>query len=551
VGRIDTAANLTAVVAGFLLFLVLSVAYRAWGSARIERYLRGGAAFLASRGLFRVPVGRDEVRINLFRILVGVLFLVRSTWTAVFLFDSTGSIGSQVAGVVVLLLGIMFTVGLMTPIASILLLFTNVMLLDYALGTYSLGSDVFLMLLLTFAFVPAGTRLSLDAAIMAQGGRWASAIGRIYDFFGRPTLYRLIGAKFLCLLSYSMLCLYSVSLHISEPFWLSGEVVLQIVTSSYLSRHYAFFRELITTYPMAITLGVLSMRIMIAWYIAFLPCILIGGWLRRAVILWAFVFFCASLFVLQVSFLPYYEFTMLGLLFWNNWPFNRWAGARAAAVGDAGRPREISPAPSGMPLHPSRISRATFNAFVSIHLVLALAFAVFLPVSPLFPPPPLLKGVMHVYGMMEINVFNKEDLYMGEHWFTIETIDESGAAHLVPFTGPDGERLAWHTSDRVYFGVSLRWRRIYNFKDDFCYSQRDWSLMRNLLRWSQEWASEPVRAYRLAYYFQPSIDLSDLTNLKVAPIQTVCTVVLDRHGTVLSQERGNYVGLSKASSGAN
>jgi len=69
--------------------------------------------------------------------------------------------------------------------------------------------------------------------------------------------------------------------------------------------------------------------------------------------------------------------------------------------------------------------------------------------------------------------------------------------------------------------------------------------------WSQEWASEPVRAYRLAYYFQPSIDLSDLTNLKVAPIQTVCTVVLDRHGTVLSQERGNYVGLSKASSGAN
>jgi len=48
---------------------------------------------------------------------------------------------------------------------------------------------------------------------------------------------------------------------------------------------------------------------------------------------------------------------------------------------------------------------------------------------------------------------------MSEHWPVLYRYPDSGEPELVPFNGPDGERLAYHRYDELYFGNSLRWRR--------------------------------------------------------------------------------------------
>ena len=66
------------------------------------------------------------------------------------------------------------------------------------------------------------------------------------------------------------------------------------------------------------------------------------------------------------------------------------------------------------------------------------------------------------HGLESPNVFNRTDLSMSEHWPILYRYSDSGEPELVPFNGPDGERLAYHRYDELYFGNSVRWRRGYS-----------------------------------------------------------------------------------------
>lgn len=66
----------------------------------------------------------------------------------------------------------------------------------------------------------------------------------------------------------------------------------------------------------------------------------------------------------------------------------------------------------------------------------------------------------HIYGITPIDVFNKTDLKMAENWFTL-SVKTSVGEYLLPILQSDGSRLSYHSSDRIYFGNTLRFRRDY------------------------------------------------------------------------------------------
>ncbi len=70
------------------------------------------------------------------------------------------------------------------------------------------------------------------------------------------------------------------------------------------------------------------------------------------------------------------------------------------------------------------------------------------------------RNYLYKLGFQTPDVFNKTDLSMGDHWYTLWRVSKEGKdSSLVPINGVDGERLSYHKSDLLYFGNSLKYRR--------------------------------------------------------------------------------------------
>lgn len=616
--------------------------------------------FLRRRGLFSAPLEAEARKVDLLRILTGVIFLHRTSNTVYYVFIGNDGDVARIAGLVALLLGALFTIGLFTPIVALILLFGNVLVLDRIFGTYTLGSDVLSMLLLTFTFAPSGTRISVDSIVASGQSVLSKAVRGTYAFFGTPSVERLVLVKWTTLFSYSVLCLYSVTLHLHEHLWISGYVATILLTNSYISRYHELFQSLALSSELFVLLTRISMWGMLVWYFVLLPFTLLGGWFRKAVIAWSILFFLVSTFVLQLGWLPYYEFVLLALLFWDRkfivWsdqarldvlyddrcnlcdrtvrflsrvdafhalrfrPLTRNADlvetlglttdevlhdlygydgqsrriyrgydlyaevskrvvlllllapvlylGRIGGIGpqiygvvakrriewfgvcqfapDYNKAREsLSPiadrriADSGMP-------RSLISAFVTIHTVLALVFVAYFPIFGLPPQAAWLQSLTWSYAVMPIDVFNRNDLTLGEHWFTVEALAADGSSELVPFTGTAGERLRWHHSDRVYFGNSLHWRRLRAGLKEVCYKDDDVRLLKEIVSWHKFGASTVPTQYRVTYYYQPLPSVWSTPGARFEPgaVSKVCTVLLDANGTPQGVAEGKPTAIS-------
>lgn len=634
--------------AAFLLLLFGAALFWKFGTERLENGARWVAGFLLRQKLFRVPLARDLVRVDLLRILTGLILLHRTLHSGAFIFHGPDPLSVKFACAVTLLLATMFTLGIATPLAGAALLFLNAVVLDTIMRTYTLGSDVLSMLLLVFTFLPAGTSLSIDRLVIHRGLPGASLLRAVYGIFGTPTLLRAVLTKAACLVSYGLLCLYSGSLHMRESFWLSGDVGLFVLSSSYFNEHYAFFREVLASSPIALSLARLSMMTMLVWYFGFGLFVIIGGVFRWFAIGWASLFFLVSTFVLQLGWLGYYEFLLLAILFWNRTALNvgrrasldvlyddrcnlcdrtvrflrrmdifhvvtlrplshnaeliariglstsealkdlyghdprtgrTWRGYDfymeiskrllllwpAFAVFLLGRLLAIGPfiyrliadrrvrwfgvcerAPeysrasmsANLLLHGrrKRLPRSLFAAFLTIHASLAVIFFATLPLFGSAPPPVFLSQMSHVFSIAQINVFNQQDLMMNEHWFLIRAVAPDGSETLLPFNGLDGERLEWHESDRVYFGNSIRWRRVANFRSSICFDPADTELIQEVIGWNRVRDEKPVDHYKVDYFVQPKprFNFQQAPYFVIDDPRLTCTAQFDPEGKFIT-----------------
>jgi hypothetical protein len=174
--------------------------------------------------------------------------------------------------------------------------------------------------------------------------------------------------------------------------------------------------------------------------------LMLTGWGALYVRVWGWIFILGSLVDLQLTLLPFVEVVMWTALFVPaRWL--AWAGGKAPAPAFAAGSVKCG---SGY--------RAA--AFTAAYGALSLLFFTntLLGVAGRSLPAWVANPVLFYAGLVAPNVFNTTDLTMGDRWTVLTRIDGEGS-DLVPFDGPEGERLGYLRSDLLYFGNSLPWRR--------------------------------------------------------------------------------------------
>jgi hypothetical protein len=552
---------------------VFCVAFAIASRIDVSRLLLKLHAFLIARKFTQsTDLEGELLRINLLRILTGVVLLHR-TWLIWLYARDLPMTDYQLALLyLVLLLAGLLTLGVVTPVSTLILFLVHDYAFDDAMRTSTLGSDVLQMLLMVFLFLPVGTMLSVDARLLRSPGPAGDVVRSLYRVIGQPSLEKASLLRFAAFLSFGMMSLYAALTHVHDVSWRTGLANVYVLGSSYMSKAYGAVELVLQAAPQLVVLfSMISIFGQMLWEVAMIPLVF-QRYGKLYVVLWGVVFFLISAFVLQLGWLAYYEMILWALLFWQ-WPkyatcigrvrsyaatlsSRFWRHASAFRSNDWRQPTASARAADAPPTS-FKIQRA-FGAFVLSYTILLGLYTIYLPeVSAL----PAIRNVVsnadvasvyrvaQLYGLTPINVFNDVDLQMSENYFTITRVGADGSRVLLPLTGIDGNRLEWHDSDRMYFGNSLQWRRLRLTRPERCYDKDvDSWVVGELVYVDRRRHGNLAAYYELQYYHRPlpALELLQRGTYVAPPTIHVCTVIYDPDSSAVQIIPGPGLGGERA-----
>ncbi len=406
----------------------------------------------------------EEKKLNIARILIGVAIFWRTAkvaFAANFYFPAdTNFLGfnfsSEVAfALIECALALLLTAGVFTPLvlASILITYP---FFDKTLSISTLGTSVMLFFLFGLFMINFRSRYSLDAWVENRENKSVlkRALQRVYQILGNPDSKRIRRIYFLCFVCYATISLGAMLHHINDPHWIGGHTVSALLTNSYLCPHYAFFQSIEASWPTAFFLFSASGIIAQTFFqFAMIPC-LFSRWGTVFVVLQGLVFFLVSAICISLSYLPFVELVLWGVIFWSSSLHSRAFAKRKATLPPAPQPLAVECKTHGLLIH------ETYLRLSAMTLLLLIANFPFLEdyTAHLKLSKPWIKDRLKHAGLEIPIVFNKTDLAMGNRW-TIIYRNTDGVRTLVPFHDTDGARLWYLKSDILYFSNSLAWRR--------------------------------------------------------------------------------------------
>ena len=295
-------------------FLVATTAFALAGTAPIKRLVATLTGYLARRLLFYPEdLERETVRIDLLRIIAGALLCHRTYQNIQYLAYTDYTTYEMAILSAILAAGACLMVGFLTPIAAIFLLITYRQFGDYGVKVYTLSTDIMQMILMVLVFAPSGTRLSVDSKLSV----------RLHSVFGHPTADRIALARFAAMLSYGVLCLYSVIRHTTDPGWLYGYVIAHATTAAATGKQFEFVREVQNLAPAAFFYASRILTYLMGlWEALFIPLVLGTRLTRMFAAVWGLLFFAMSSVFLVVQWLPSFQFVLFALIFWSRFGVN-------------------------------------------------------------------------------------------------------------------------------------------------------------------------------------------------------------------------------------
>ncbi|MEM6702453.1 MAG: hypothetical protein AAF690_07105 [Acidobacteriota bacterium] len=472
------------------------------------------AMALERRGAFFSNPESEVQKFVIVRILFGLLLIRRSSNLLLWRFPEDVAdplmSGAMWAG---LTAAVLVTVGLLTQAALVYFILVDWQIGERYLQTSTLGNDVAAMLALLLILSNAGAHLSVDRLLLRRRSVAASLLTAVYYEDGMPSKNALILAKFGGVLSFGLVCLYSLAQHLNEPAWMTGTAGPLLLTNNFMSSVPRVFESFFERGPWAVLLGRISLWLMIPWFAFFIPCVILGGWFRRYAIAWGLLFFLMSLTVLQLGSLAEFELLFFAALFWPTASTPSTERSETALLDDA-----IVPVFSHLAL-------------------LALIYVVMLPAPFLGWNGPLgaerfktlnrtVRRIPHIYGIAPINVFNESDLRLAENWFTLSRVSRGGGEELLPILDTDGSRLAMHASDRVYFGHTARFRRR-RVGLDGCGYERERRWVNRFIDFD---AATETASFVYRQYHQPLVSADEILagRFDQPPVELVCELTLSR-----------------------
>ncbi len=349
------------------------------------------------------------------------------------------------------LLAIGIAVGFATPLA---LLATLLCLSLFPVAEY-LGLQVARILCWGLLLGGAGRSFSVDGLLSRRGS--AARVFRLGYFLEARNDRETAELRFLLIALYWTVAFSGVRFHVFDAFWRKAEVLQLAMTLPYFSEHHAFFDQLSHNYPRAYdVLCSLGLYVQGFWQAMLLPLFYVPSRVVRAfAILQGLAFFVVSTFLLNLGYLGIFELCLWTLVF-GAWP-------AFGLVGSLSRD----------PLSGSDADRGASRSCRSALIALALSAAFFFQAHSVIAVADGATGTtfgarlgasihgMKIFGLGPVNVFNKEDLGLGDAHIVIAETDESGRPlRVVPFLDREGARLDYLRNDLLYFAWSLRWQRL-------------------------------------------------------------------------------------------
>jgi len=406
----------------------------------------------------------EEKKLNLARILIGLVILWRTAKVALaanFYFPADTSLqGINFSSEVVFALfectlALLLTVGACTPLTLLGIIITYP-LFDRALSISTLGTNVMIFFLVGLLMLNARSRFSFDswAEKLKETNPLRRTIERLYCVLGMPDSNRIRRIYFLCFLCYAAISFGAMLHHINDPHWISGHTIAVLLTNSYLCPHYEFFQSVQASWPTAFFLFSASGIIAQTFYqIAMVPC-LFSRWGTAFVVLQGLAFFLISAICISLSYLPFVELVLWGVIFWSS-SLHSFFVTRILRNPLPAKQLELSQTPK----HAFYIH----ETYLRLSAICLLLFVANFPIlenytSSLKLTKHRVKNGLKRLGLEIPNVFNKTDLAMGNRWTAIFR-NADGERTLIPFHNTDGARLWYLKSDILYYGNSLAWRR--------------------------------------------------------------------------------------------
>jgi hypothetical protein len=403
----------------------------------------------------------EQLKLNTLRIALGAIVFYRTlmnAYASYFYYEPIHVLGLSLkieflACILVLLPLGCFTVGFFTPLMtlSILLSYTS---LDYLLQTRTLGTNVFTLTLLLMFFCNAGSKLSIDSLLLANGSPQLKRIlEKLYGVVGFPSSKQVTVYYFGGLITYALTNLGALTFHLHDRLWLSGNTIRLVLTNSFWTSCYGLFKWLDQLAPNFLqAFSVLSVILQSAYQLLMIPLMFsrIG---LGFVVVWGGLFFIVSATCLQLSYLPYIEFTLWALLF-----------APARWFSSAGKTMSKTPLLNEFPLA-QQSNIMTAGVVVLATIMGALYILRFNGVERI-PVLALAKEKtaniypwMYHLGYWVPDVLNEGDLAVANLWVRITRLSKNSSPDELQLDGDDGRRLGLYAYDVLYFGNHLLWRR--------------------------------------------------------------------------------------------
>ncbi|HEY8270762.1 MAG TPA: DUF393 domain-containing protein [Pseudobdellovibrionaceae bacterium] len=256
----------------------------------------------------------EPYKFALLRILFGAVLVLRALYIQKLLIPEEWFSPIGIYSLMGLTAAILLTCGLFTQWSLLFLIFFMWHTGDGLLGTSTLGNDVAAMLGLLLFLTNAGAYLSMDSLLLNQF-RWARKVLLYLEDVTSPRKIAL--AKFITLLAYACVCVYSLSMHLNEPAWTSGNAGPLLFTNNFMSSWHQFAEALFVQSEFSVHLARISLWTMILWFISVIPFTLLGGIFRLYTITWGVLFFLLALIVLNLGSLAQIELVFWAAIFWS------------------------------------------------------------------------------------------------------------------------------------------------------------------------------------------------------------------------------------------
>lgn len=250
----------------------------------------------------------------LLRILFGLIVLIRGVHVYGLLLESERFSALGLWAGAEMIAGALLALGLLSQWALLFLIGPMWQYGDVVVAKSTLGNDIGAMLATLLLLVNAGKYLSLDALLIKR----VPGIRRALLYYGgAPSREGIFFAKLGGLAGYWAVCVYSISMHLNEPAWMDGSAGPLLLSNNFMSTWFEYFSAWFSGSEFAVALAKGSLWMMMLWYPAILPLVLLGGLFRKYVIVWGWLFFALSLFGLKLGYLAEIEVLFWLALFWS------------------------------------------------------------------------------------------------------------------------------------------------------------------------------------------------------------------------------------------